>query len=563
MSRLDRVSRIGPAGRALVAVTLTLVLLGSPTSFASQQRSAPQVKVGGTLVIDNVSGSLWTCGFNPYSSSTAGWSAGIFYEPLYYVNALNSSTKPWLATAYAWSNGNKTLTFTIRNNVKWSDGKAFSAADVVYTFNLMKKFSGIDLNAIWTVLKSVTQQGNKVVLKFKAPSVSFFYYVADQTFILPQHIWSKISNPVTNTNKSPVGTGPFTLGSCSPQNITYKRNPKYWQKGKPYVSEVRYPAFLDNQPGNQYLASGLAQWGGQYIPNVQSYYLKGNPTRHTWYPPATYNVNLYPNLTQWPTNILAVRKAISLGLDRKKVSTLGVYGYLPPANQTGIILPNWKSWYDSSVASKYNYGYSPSKAISLLQKAGFKRGSDGIFKDKSGRKLSLTIVNVGGFTDWVAECNLISSTLKQIGIQVTQAKLSGNDHTAREQTGHFQLAYDSPTGGPTPYYQFRQILASANTAAIGQTAASNFERFRSGAVDSLFKRYDNTTSAAMQHSIINQIQKVMLTQLPVIPVLEGVSWYQYDTSKLTAWPTPSNPYATPAPYDYPDWEVVLTTVHLK
>lgn len=550
-------------GRTLFAVTLTLVLLGSPTSFAAQQHAASGAKVGGTLVIDNVSGSLWTCGFNPYSSSTAGLSAGIFYEPLYYVNALNNSTRPWLATSYAWSNGNKTLTFTIRNGVKWTDGKPFSAADVVYTFNLMKKFSGIDLNAVWTVLSSVTQRGNKVVVQFKSPSVPFFYYIADQTFILPQHIWSKIKNPVTNINKKPVGTGPFTLGSCSPQNITYRRNPHYWQTGKPYVSEVRYPAFMDNQPGNTYLAQGNAQWGGQYIPNVKSYYLSGSKNRHVWYPPATYNVNLYPNLRQWPTSILAVRKAISLGIDRAKVSRLGVYGYLPPANQSGIILPNWKNWYDKSLANKYPYSYNQAKAISVLEKAGFKRGSDGIFRDKSGRKLSMSVINVGGFTDWVAEVKFITATLRQVGIEVTAQNLSGDDHTAREQQGHFQLAYDSPTGGPTPYYQFRQLLDSRNTAPIGKVATSNFERFTSPSVNRLFDRYNTTTNSAVQHQIVRQLQAVMLTQVPVIPVLEGVSWYQYDTTLFTGWPTPSHPYATPAPYAYPDWEVVLTTVHQK
>jgi peptide/nickel transport system substrate-binding protein len=51
----------------------------------------------------------------------------------------NGATTPWLATAWAWSNSDKTLTFTIRNGVKWSDGVAFSAKDVVYSFNLLKK----------------------------------------------------------------------------------------------------------------------------------------------------------------------------------------------------------------------------------------------------------------------------------------------------------------------------------------------------------------------------------------------------------------------------------------
>ena len=53
----------------------------------------------------------------------------------------------------------------------------------------------------------------------------------------------------------------------------------------------------------------------------------------------------------------------------------------------------------------------------------------------------------------------------------------------------------------------------------------------------------------------------MVNDIPFIPVTEGVDWFQYDTSSFTGWPTPSNPYAQPSPYQAPDLEVVLT--HLR
>lgn len=553
--------------RPLIPLALIAALAAGFGPAGGAIGSPSHVKMGGTVTIDNVSGSTWTCGFNPYTQAASagqGYSAGIIYEPLWYINQLNNHGKPWLATSYAWSNGNKTLTFTVRNGVTWSDGKSLTAKDVAFTFNLLKKFKGLDLNALWTVLSSVSSSGNKVVIKFQKPAVPFFYYIADQTFILPQHIWSKIANPVTYNNAKPVGSGPFLLKSCTNQNISYVRNPHYWDAPRPYISQVNYPAFLDNQPGNLYLAQGKANWGGQFIPKVDSYYLaKDRTNRHIWYPPSTSNVQLYPNLTAWPTNILAVRKAISYALDRKQISQLGVYGYLPPANQTAIILPNYKSWYDAALAKKYNYGYNPSKAISLLQSAGFKKGSDGIFRDKSGKKLSLSILCVGAFTDWVAENQVIVRNLKAIGIDATAQNVSGDTHTAREQTGNFQLSYDQPGGGPTPYYMFYQMLDSANTAPIGKNAPSNYERFHSTTVDNLLKQYSQTASSGTQHQIIKKIQQVMLQQVPVIPVLEGIYWFQYDTTQIVGWPTAQNPYSTPPPYNVPDWAVVLTTVHLK
>ena len=159
-------------------------------------------KVGGKLVIDNVYGGTWTCQFNPFNPSVLG--PGItfapVYEPLEFVNILQSKNPPvpMLATGSQWSNGFKTLTFTIHNGVTWSDGKPFGAADVAYTFNAMKADKTIDLNALWAAdggpLTSVAVTGtNQVVFKFNAPSQPIFYFVADQTPIVPQHIWSTLN----------------------------------------------------------------------------------------------------------------------------------------------------------------------------------------------------------------------------------------------------------------------------------------------------------------------------------------------------------------------------------
>jgi peptide/nickel transport system substrate-binding protein len=242
-------------------------------AHASHSVAAPaHVKMGGTLVVDNETGGLWTGNYSPFTPNVSGESIGIIYEPLVFINVLNGKYTPWLATSYSWANGNKTLTFNLRHGVTWTDGKPFTAADVAFTFNLMKKFPGADVNAVWTVLKSVTAQGtDKVVMTFKQQAVPYFYYIADQDGIVSQHIWSKVKNPVTYVDKNPIGTGPFTVSpSSSPQTITYLRNPHYWQTGKPYLDKVLYPAFTSNPPANLQLAEGKADWGGQFIPNIDN-----------------------------------------------------------------------------------------------------------------------------------------------------------------------------------------------------------------------------------------------------------------------------------------------------
>jgi peptide/nickel transport system substrate-binding protein len=266
------------------------------TSSSPSSSSGPS----GVLTIDNESGGTWTCDFNPFNLTYISYSLGPVYEPLAFVNTLQSGkATPWLATSWTWGAGNKTLTFTIRKGVKFSNGNPLTAADVVFTFNMLKKYPTLDINSVWSVLSSVTQSGSdQVQMTFKTEAVPYFYYVADQVGIVDQAIWSKIANPVTYLDKDPVGTGAFTVSSktCTPQNIKYEANPHYWQKGEPKVGTVNYPAFLTNDTANTYLANGQAQWGSQFIPSIQKFYLAKNPDYHYWFPPVV-NVTLFLNLT--------------------------------------------------------------------------------------------------------------------------------------------------------------------------------------------------------------------------------------------------------------------------
>jgi peptide/nickel transport system substrate-binding protein len=548
---------------AIIASSLLaagLAACGSSGTTSGGKSGGPS----GTLTISNSQGALWSCGFNPFNPSVLpqGVTMGQVYEPLVFVNTLqNAKASPWLATAWKWSNGNKVITFTIRKNVKFSDGTPMTAADVVFTFNMLKKFKGLDLNSVWSVLSSVTQQGSdQVVVTFKTQAVPYFYYIADQVAIVPQHIWSTIANPVTYNDSKPVGTGAFVVQQCTPQNITYVANKKYWQPGEPKIAKVLYPAFTSNDPANTYLATGQAQWGSQFIPNIKAFYTSKSPDNQYWFPPIA-NVTLIPNLTVPGLNNVAVRQAMAYAIDRNKVAQIGEYGYQPAANQTGIVTPTFSSWMDSASAAKYNYTYNPAKAQQVLTAAGFKKGSDGIFASPSGKKLAFTVINIGGYSDWVASMQVIQQNLKAVGIQVTADNLSQNAFFSRLYTGDYQLAYNNQTGGPSPYYEQRQWLYSPNSAPIGKQAATNWERYSNPATDKLIEQYGVTTDPAAQKQIVGQLQQVFLQDVPVIPVTEEVAWYQYNTAHFNGWVTQTNPYALPAAYAYPDMGQVL--LHLQ
>ena len=108
---------------------------------------------------------------------------------------------------------------------------------------------------------------------------------------------------------------------------------------------MEYPAFTANNTANDQLANGQAQWGSQYIPGIKSFYTSKSPNYHYWFPP-TVNVSLVPNLKNPLLGNVKVRQAMSYAIDRAKVSSIGEYGYEPPANQTGIVTPTFSSWLD-------------------------------------------------------------------------------------------------------------------------------------------------------------------------------------------------------------------------
>jgi peptide/nickel transport system substrate-binding protein len=560
--------------RAGIVILLTVVLgvsgctgsakkkpsaLSSAASGGASGGAASTPKKGGTVTIANVQGQTWTCQFNPFNPAVNPESLGFVYEPLIFVNILrNAETTPMLATGFTWGAGKKSIVFTVRNGVQWSDGAPFTAQDVAFTFNLMKQFPATDLYSLWTGagMQSVTATGNKVTMTFAQSAEPYFFYFADEVGIVPQHVFNTgdaAKHPDTWPDKNPVGTGPFLVNPCSSNNIQYTANPKYWQPGKPYIQKVEYPAYLDNGPANLDLANGKAQWGSQFIPNIKKFYLDRSGDNQTWSPPVT-NVTLYPNNdSAHPTSKLAVRQAIALALDRAKVAQIGEGGQQPAANQTGVITPTFDKYFDSAALKTSGFDHqNVDKAKQLMQSAGYSTSSP----------LKLSVITVTGFTDWDASLAVIKQQLQPIGIDLTVQDLAEQTYDNRLFTGDFDLAYYGESGGPTPYYELRKWLYSKNSAPIGKDASSNFERYSNPEVDALFNQYPSADDAG-QVAIVKKIEAAMLKDVPVIPVTESVDWFQYNTKDIAGWPTESDPYAQPAAYAVPDVGQVLLHIYSK
>ncbi|MEP7055046.1 MAG: ABC transporter substrate-binding protein [Actinomycetota bacterium] len=538
---------------------------GDTASPAASSSAAPAVgatyKPGGTLTISNESGASWTCQFNPFNPAVNNQANGFVYEPLVYVNSIRAGAEtPMLAESYQWSDDKKSIVFKVRDGVKWNDGEALSAKDVAFTFNMIKKTPAMDLFSLWTGagLKSVEANARDVTFTFSQPAQVYFYLFAGSVMIVPEHIWTAgeaAAKLEAWADPKPIGTGPYTVGDCGPNNIKYEANKGFWQPGKPAIQTVNYPAYLDNNPANLDLANNKAQWGGQYIPNIDTFYLAKSKDNHYWFPPVL-NVALLPNLdpSHKATSTLAVRQAIAAALDREQISKIGESGYQPAANQSGIVTPTFDGYFDGAALAASGYDKpNPDKAKTLLESAGY----------STSKPLKLSVITVSGYTDWDASLAVVKQQLKAIGIDLAVQDLEGQTYDDRLFKGNFDLAYGPQlTSGPSPYYELRQLLYSKNSAPIGTAAPSNYMRYINPEVDKLFDSYATADNAG-QVDIIKAISAAMIRDVPFIPTTESVDWYQYNTSDIEGWPTKDNAYAQPAPFNTPDVEQVLLSLYSK
>jgi peptide/nickel transport system substrate-binding protein len=225
-----------------------------------------------------------------------------------------------------------------------------------------------------------------------------------------------------------------------------------------------------------------------------------------------------------------------------------------------LILPAAQQFLDPTFASS-TLTTNTSQASQILASAGYKAGSDGIMVGPDGKKLSFTGEGISGYTDWDTDYQIITQDLKQIGIQLNVTDHDPSTAFADLQSGNFDMAIYYGTPGPTPYYIYDQVLASSNTAPIGQTATSNYERWSDPATDALLNQYISTTDVAQQKQAMYGIENIVVQQLPVIFLVNEPWWYEYNTVKYSGWPDKSNPYAEGSPFAYPDDEIVLLNLH--
>jgi peptide/nickel transport system substrate-binding protein len=553
------IRKIAITATAMACATLGILGVG----MASASSAKPSI-----LTEEGNVGVTFTKNFNPFNANSFAAQLNVKslqYEPLIEFDALKANTQyPWLATKYTWSNGGKTLTFDLRHGVKWSDGKAFTAADVAYTFNLITKNPAADYSGVPAMSNAASTKGTyTAVLNFTAPAYQDIIAIAGTTLIVPQHIWSKIANPATATITKPIGTGPYVLKSYSSTLVEYSANPKYWG-GKPAASQVNVPYYASNQAATTALANGQLDWAGNDLANIKTIFVDKNPKTNHYFFAGGNTVGLVFNVTgTGPLSDPQVRAAVSAGVDRAQLGTEGESGYeLPATSSSGLILPNQAAYLTATDANDLSPTSDAAKVASILTADGYAKDAAGFYA-KNGTQITFSIEDPTAYSDYYADSQLISTQLQAEGIDATVDGVQASQWYTDLAAGTFQTAIHWGAGGSNPFTQFQNWLDYSTFVAPSPTNASaDFGRYQNAAAQTALTTLETTNPADVSavKSATQALDNIMTTEVPVAPLLYGADWNVYSTAKFTGWVTAKNPYMDPSPSD-PELPYIL--MHLK
>ncbi|GGO63016.1 peptide ABC transporter substrate-binding protein [Microbacterium nanhaiense] len=508
-----------------------------------------------TLVVYTGQAGDYQINFNPYSPTKIG-GLGAIYESLFFVtNANTNEPKPLLGTEYAWNEDGTQLDVTLRDGVTWTDGEAFDADDVVFTFQLLLDNPALNTMGFNGAIEKV--DATHVTLSFDEPAFVQAPDLLGKVFIVPEHIWSGI-DPTTDVIAEPIGTGPYTLGEFKAQAFTLTANEDYWD-GAPAVKAVRYLSLSGNTAGVDALKAGTIDWQTGPVPDIQNV-----SKNYPGYDQITIGQNQMALLScsnadlgcEGPQTDPAVRKAIYYALDRGQINSLAFQGTASDMSPTFALLPAQEQFISSEIDEK-SVPDAPDldEVDELLTGAGYAKGSDGVYA-KDGEPLSLTIEVVTGWTDYITAIDTMSQQLKAAGINVIAAQSSWNEWTDKKSKGTYELAIDSLGQGAAsdPYYLYNNFFSTANTANVGEAAPVNVARFSDPAVDdalAVLKRTNPDDTAARQEQF-DVIQEAIVENMPYIPILTGGTTSEYNSADFTGWPTEDDLYAFPAIWASPD-----------
>ena len=523
-----------------VAIVAAFVLSGlTVVSNEAKATSAPVLTVG---VVN--SGPITN--LNPFypggeSATAASQLTGLSYLSLL-LQAPNGTLMPQLAQSWTVNANGTVFTFNLRPNMKWSDGTPLTASDVVFTFKvfinspLLDSFNGF---IVGNLIKNVTALSTtQVQFTLVHPFSPFLQYATLGKVIVPEHIWSKVSN-ITNFSNTgtPVGDGPFIAQNFSSGQtvIHFAPNPYYYGT-KPKLGGVAVQILSSSNNVESLLQTGaieLAQPATSQLsalkglPNMHLSLAPGNSIFGTYFDPA--GLLMFDNML-YPYNITAVRQALAYAINRTQVVQLGLNGYGTPGSQ-GQMPPSLAQWIPGTLP---NYTYNPTLARNMLLHLGFKNGTNGYLEFPNGTAWTPSIMDTGGSNSQIVA--VLVQNLKAAGIDASESVVTIGVLVTALEYGNYDMLLLTTSRPPIPDFVLG-VFTSNSTTPVGQQELDyhGWTRWTNSTVVSDMQQARQVGSFSGQYALYSQVQTILATQLPLITLFYGDSIWAYSNATVQGW----------------------------
>jgi peptide/nickel transport system substrate-binding protein len=548
----------------LICISLFLLTGCSLDQFKIKSSKIPQ------LVFSSPSNPAT---FNSALNDSAFSVFSYIYDGLITENGQTAALEPALAESWEISPDKKNITFTLREGLKWSDGKPLTADDVVFTYNKIylndKIPTGIrDILRIGTSggFPSVKKVDNRrVEFTVPEPFAPFLRYTGGIS-ILPKHVLEEsvrtkdsegnlkfLTTWGTDTDpKKIVGNGYYTIDSYVPsQRVVFKRNPYYWRKDErgnpqPYVEKVVLRIIESDDSQLVGFRSGdidSLEVKSEAFSLLKKEEDKGKYTIYNGGPASesrfvSFNLNkarnekgkpfVNPIKSAWFNN-LTFRQAIAYAIDRDSMIN-NVYRGIGVIQHSAI--GENSPFYLSPKEGLKTYNYDPNKAKKMLTEAGFKYDGRSQLLDKDGNKVRFAILVKAEEKSRVDAAVQIQQDLKKIGIKTDLQAISFNTITQKLKKRDWECYVGGFAGGGSvePHSSFNIWSSQGMLHQFNQGQLPGEKPIQGWEVTDWEKEIDELFAAGVKElddrkrkEIYGKFQQIAAEQLPFFYLINPIA----------------------------------------
>ena len=415
--------------------------------------------------------------------------------------------RPQLATSWKISPDGLEYAFTLRQGVKWHDGRDFTSADVAFSLDAIKQVHPRGRNTLRGLIEVRTPDPNTAILVLSKPAPYLLLaLVASETPIVPKHVYEGVSADQNPANSAPIGTGPFVFKQWARgSHVVFERNPNYWDAPKPHIDSLLIRFITDPAARAIAIETGEVQLApATPIPYNEIARFKELPNlafedRGYLYSNSVSCVAF--NLDRPVFEDVRVRRALAHVIDRNVVRDVVNYGY--GSAILGPISPALSKWVAPELPS---YPIDLDKAEKLLDEAGFPRGPDGV-----RFKLALDYVPSGD--TYPRGSDYIRQALAKVGVAVTVRAQDFAAYTKRIYTDRdYDFAFEGFSNLYDPTVGVQRLYWSQNFKP--GVPFSNGSHYSNPEVDALLEASAVELDPVKRVEQWRRIQEILVADIP-------------------------------------------------